>query len=234
MQAEYYTLTVRLSGIHHIKTVYREIRDWLFRVLTNSRCAMFFYNPDTRTFSGWRAWNPHHDAGFFRTAADQPDKETTWQIPPEHPVLNKILSESPAIITRPVIDRWMAGSNLVPDDEDWLQEAGIIVPIYSRSRLIGILIIGSSTTKRSYTRSERQMIRNLGVILGPIIENARIMERLERLVEKRTRDLNLAIADIRKKNKDIVKNHFLIKKQNHIFLSLLDTSTKIHAIGEFD
>jgi diguanylate cyclase (GGDEF)-like protein len=234
MQAEYYTLTVRLSGIHHIKTVYREIRDWLFRVLTNSRCAMFFYNPDTRTFSGWRAWNPHHDAGFFRTAADQPDKETTWQIPPEHPVLNKILSESPAIITRPVIDRWMAGSNLVPDDEDWLQEAGIIVPIYSRSRLIGILIIGSSTTKRSYTRSERQMIRNLGVILGPIIENARIMERLERLVEKRTRDLNLAIADIRKKNKDIVKNHFLIKKQNHIFLSLLDTSTKIHAIGEFE
>lgn len=234
IQTEYYTLTVRLSGIHHIKAIYREIREWLFRVLANSRCAMFFYDADTKTFSGWRAWNPHHDAGFFRAAADQPDKETTWQIPPEHPVLNKILSESPAIITRPVIDRWMAGSALLPDGEDWLQEAGVIVPIYSRSRLISILIIGGKETGRSYTGSEKQMIRNLGVVLGPIIENARIMERLERLVEKRTGDLNFALADIRKKNEDIVKNHSLIKKQNHIFLSLLDTSTKIHAIGEFE
>lgn len=234
MQKEYYALTVRLSGIHHIRTVYREIRDWLFLVLLNSRCAMVFFDADTKTFSGWRAWNPHHDAGFFRATADQPDEETTWQIPPDHPVLKKILSETPAIITRTTIERWMAVSAVMPDGEDWLREAGVIVPVYSRSRLISILIIGSKAIGRSYTGSEKQMIRNLGVVLGPIIENARIMERLERLVEKRTRDLKHVLTDIRRKNEDIVKKHSLIKKQNHIFLSLLDTSTKIHAIKEFE
>lgn len=234
IQAEYYALTVRLSGIHHIKAVYREIRDWLFRVPANSRCAMVFFDADTKTFSGWRAWNPHHDAGFFSAAADPQDKETTWQIPPDHAVLKQILFETPTMATRATIDHWLAVSAVLPDDTDWLQDAGVIVPIYSRSRLISILVIGSKTNRRSYTGSDKQILRNLGVVLGPVIENARIMERLERLVEKRTRDLKHALADIREKNEDIVKNHSLIKKQNHIFLSLLDTSTKIHAIKEFE
>jgi diguanylate cyclase (GGDEF)-like protein len=235
IQKEYYALTVRLSGIHHIKDIYREIRDWLFRVLFNSRCAMVFFDADTRTFSGWRAWNPGHAYGFFQTPENLPETQNSWRIPADHPLLKKILAESPVILTRAAIDRWRTGLSGSPSDHtDWLQEAGIIIPVYSRSRLIGILIIGARRNRRSYTGAEKQVIRNLGVVLGPVIENARIMERLEGLVEKRTRDLKHALAAIRKKNENIVKNHSIIKKQNHIFLSLFDTSTKIHAIKEFE
>jgi diguanylate cyclase (GGDEF)-like protein len=234
IQKEYYAVTVRLSGIHHIRTVYRELRDWLFAVLVNSRCAMVFFDADTRTFSGWRAWNPYHDAGFFKTDAAPSDAEAAWRIPSDHPFLKKILRETPVMLTRTTIERWMAASNTMPDVKDWLQEAGVIIPVYSRARLISILVIGSTKSGRSYTGAEKQIFRNLGVILGPIIENARIMERLERLVEKRTRDLKNALADIRRKNEDIVKNHSLIKKQNHIFFTLFDTSSKIHVIKEFE
>lgn len=42
--------------------------------MRSTRCAMVFFDTDTKTFSGWRAWNPHHDAGTAGSDETTPEK----------------------------------------------------------------------------------------------------------------------------------------------------------------
>jgi diguanylate cyclase (GGDEF)-like protein len=113
-------------------------------------------------------------------------------------------------------------------------EAGIIIPIYSKSATISLLMAGNRLNDRSYSVFEKGILRNLGVFLGPIVENATILEGLESLVEKRTEDLHRALEDANQKSDKINEINKIIIQQNHIFLSLFETSTKIHDIKEFD
>jgi diguanylate cyclase (GGDEF)-like protein len=234
LQKEYYALTFRLSATTHIKAIYTEINQFLFKVFLNSRCAMVFYNKESRVFEGWRRWNIQHDAGFFKSHAKYPDEETSVQIPSNHPLMQKLFSENPPLVTRSIIDQWTAETRIPPDASDWMLEAGIIIPIYSKSKTISLLIAGNKLNDRTYSAFEKQILRNLGVFLGPIIENANILEGLEFLVERRTRDLHRALEDANQKSDEIIKNNTIITRQNHIFLSLFETSTKIHEIKEFD
>jgi diguanylate cyclase (GGDEF)-like protein len=234
LQKEYYALTFRLSSTNHIKAIYEEISQFLFRVFLNSRCAMVFYNHNNNSFEGWRRWNIQHDAGFFKTPTKNPDEEKSIQIPFNHPLLRKLLLENPPLATRSIIDQWTFESKITPDPSDWMLEAGIIIPIYSQSRTISLLMMGNKLNDRSYSAFEKGILRNLGVFLGPIIENANILEGLEFLVEKRTRDLHRALEDANHKSDEIIQNNKIITQQNHIFLSLFETSTKIHEIKEFD
>ena len=95
-------------------------------------------------------------------------------------------------------------------------------------------MIGNKINDRSYSKPEKEILKNLGVILGPFIENAKVLEGLEYQVEKRTEDLYTALEDIKQRNEKISKNNTVIKKQNHIFLSLFETSTHIHEIDELN
>jgi diguanylate cyclase (GGDEF)-like protein len=234
LQKEYYALTFRLSATNHIKAIYQEISQFLFKVFLNSRCAMVFYNKNSGVFEGWRIWNMQHDAGFFIAHATHADEETNIQIPRDHPLVQKLFSENPPLVTRSRIDRWAAETRIAPDPSDWMLEAGIIIPIYSKSATISLLMAGNRLNDRSYSVFEKGILRNLGIFLGPIVENATILEGLESLVEKRTEDLHRALEDANQKSDEINEINKIIIQQNHIFLSLFETSTKIHDIKEFD
>jgi diguanylate cyclase (GGDEF)-like protein len=232
LQNELYVLIYKLSERQHLKEIHREICNWLFKLFMNSRCAMIFADTDDDVYKGWRTINQNPYSGFFNKPSDIPGGDALISISAMHPILKKIAADRARLITRSMIDRWTDELELCNDPEDMLQQAGAIIPIYSQSRLLSLVLIGSKLNDRSYSKPEKSVFENIGAVLGPFIENAKLLEGLERQVESRTRDLNEALEKVKQNNKKISKNSAIIEKQNHIFLSFFETSTRIHSIEE--
>ncbi len=230
-------LTYQLSGGHHLKTLCRITAQWLFAEFLNSRCALVFHNEERREFTGWSIRNPDFSKGFFSrpthtTPEDQKDQPLC--IRPDHPVIQRLKKERMPMVTAGTLDRWVSDTPLRPDTSDWLAQAGILIPVFYRDELQGLLVIGSRSSNRSYSRAEKAILANLAVVLGPFIENARLLENLEEQVSNRTHALHTALEESEEKNLQIETRNELILRQNHIILTLFDTTTRIHEIDAFD
>lgn len=234
LRKSYYELTYQLSGIHRLKSLYEITADWLFSVFMNCRCAMVFFTEEDRYFRGWGKWNPDYAGGFFTPSASLPTGDQPIDIADTHPIVKRLQRERRATVTRSTLDRWLFENLPADSDSDWIQHAGLLIPVYYRDQLSGLLIIGDKINDRSYARAEKSILSNLGIVLGPFIENANILENLEKKVEKRTRDLHEALAETEQKNEQIAGKNELITRRNHVILSLFDTATKIHAIAPFE
>lgn len=232
LQKELYALTYNLSEIHHLNQIHQEISAWLFKLFMNSRCAMIFADIEFGIYAGWHTMNPEPYTGLFNKPKNIPSGDTPLSISVSHPILKKIAASRARLITRAMIDRWMGELQLINDPEDRLQQAGAIIPIYSQSRLLSLVLIGSKLNDRSYSKPEKVVFENIGAVLGPFIENAKLLESLEQKVANRTRDLNKALENVKQTNKKISKNSAIIEKQTHILLSFFETSTRIHDIEE--
>ncbi|MGM0452588.1 MAG: sensor domain-containing diguanylate cyclase, partial [Thermodesulfobacteriota bacterium] len=234
LHKSYYELTYQLSGIHRLQSLYEITADWLFSIFMNCRCAMVFFTEEDRHFHGWGKWNPDYAGGFLSALPPLPDGDQRLQIADSHPVVRRLAQQRTAIVTRNTLDRWLSQDLPATDETDWIQHAGLLIPVYYRDQLTGLLIIGDKINDRSYARAEKTILSNLGIVLGPFIENANILEHLEKKVEKRTGALHDALKETENKNEQIAKKNELITRQNHVILSLFDTTTKIHDIETFD
>ncbi|RJP93653.1 MAG: sensor domain-containing diguanylate cyclase [Desulfobacteraceae bacterium] len=232
LQKELYTLTSRLSELHRLADIHREMCRWLFRIFINSRCAMIFENRENNVFTGWNTWNSEPFSGFFKSPPETSAGETPLSIDANHPILKLIIETRPGLINRETIDQWTSEHKFPLDPDDSFLLAAIIIPVFSRHRMIGLLLIGNRHNDRSYSKPEKNILAHIGVVLGPVIEKANLLEELERKVEKRTRDLFEALKKVKENNQKISVNNATIKKQNHMFLTLFETSTSIHEIEE--
>jgi len=232
LQKELYALVYNLSEIHHLNQIHQEICTWLFKLFMNSRCAMIFADMEFGIFTGWHTMNPEPYTGLFNKPSDIPSGDTPLSISVTHPILKKIAASHTRLFTHTMVDRWMDELQIDNDPEDRLQQAGIIIPIFSQSRILSLVLIGNKLNDRSYSKSEKIILENIGAVLGPFIENAKLLEGLEKEVETRTRDLNDALEKVKKNNTRISKNNAIIKQQNHIFLSFFETGNRIHDIEE--
>jgi len=232
LQKELYALIYKLSEIHHLKEIHHEISAWLFEIFMNSRCAMVFAENAQGIFKGWRTLNPEPFSGFFNKPSKVLSGDTPLRILSDHPIFKKIIKTRIRLITHGMIDRWMDEEQIGNDPDDRLLQAGIIIPIFSHFRLLGLVLIGNKLNDRSYSKPEKEIFQNIGAVLGPFIENAKLLEGLEQKIKNRTRDLHEALENVKQKNSKISENNAIIKKQNHIFLSLFETSTRIHDIEE--
>ncbi len=232
LQKELYTLTSKLSELHHLADIHREICRWLFRIFINSRCAMIFETRAGDVFTGWSTWNAEPFSGFFKSPPETPLGDTAFTIDAGHPILKEAIKTRLALITRGDIDRWMGDRKLTVDPDDSLIQTGVIIPVFSQFRMIALLLIGNRHNDRSYSKPEKNILAQIGVFLGPVIEKAKLLEELEQKVERRTRDLYAALKKVKEKNQKISMGITTIKKQNHIFLTLFETSTRIHEIEE--
>jgi len=232
LQKELYALVYNLSGIHHLNQIHQEICTWLFKLFMNSRCAMIFADMEFGIYAGWHTMNPEPYTGLFNKAKDIPSGDIPLSISVSHPILKKITASHTRLITHTMVDQWMDELQIETDPEDHLQQASMIIPIFSQSRILSLLLIGNKLNERSYSKSEKMIFENIGAVLGPFIENAKLLERLEQKVVNRTHDLNKALENVKQTNKKISKNSAIIEKQTDIFLSFFETSTRIHDIEE--
>lgn len=232
LQKELYTLTSRLSELHHLADIHREMCRWLFRIFINSRCAMVFETRAGGVFTGWSTWNAEPFSGFFKSPPETPFGDTPLSIDAGHPILKPVIETRPGLITHGTIDRWVSDNRLSLNPDNSLLQAGVIIPVFSQFRLIGLLLIGNRHNDRSYSKPEKNILAHIGVFLGPVIEKAKLLEELEQKVEKRTRDLYAALKKVKEKNQKISVNSATIQNQNHMFLTLFETSTSIHEIEE--
>lgn len=232
LQKELYALTSRLSELHHLADIHREMCRWLFRIFINSRCAMIFETRTGDVFTGWSTGNAEPFSGFFKSGPETPSGDTPLTIDANHPILKQVIETRPALITHGTIDRWMSDHKLLLNPNDSLLQAGVIIPVFSQLRMIGLLLIGNRQNDRSYSKQEKNILEHIGVFLGPVIEKAKLLEELEQKVEKRTHDLYAALKKVKEKNQKISVNSATIKNQNHMFLTLFETSTSIHEIEE--
>jgi diguanylate cyclase (GGDEF)-like protein len=232
LQKELYALIYTLSEIHHLNKIHLEICNWLFKMFSNSRCAMIFADTDNGVYKGWQTMNPRPYSGLFNKPSEIPSGEIPFSISATHPILKKIAAARTRLVSQSMLDRWMNELQVANDSDDRLLQSGIIIPIFSQSRILSLVLIGSKLNDRSYAKPEKMVFKNIGAVLGPFIENAKLLEDLEQKVEIRTRDLNEALEKVKQNNNKISKNSAIIEKQNHIFLSFFETSTRIHDIEE--
>lgn len=232
LQKELYALTSKMSELHRLADIHREMCGWLFRIFINSRCAMIFETRSAGAFKGWNTWNTEPFSGFFKAPPETPHGDIPLTVDAGHPILRRVKEVRPSLLTPGMIDRWIEEKKLPPDPNHPLFQAGIIIPVFSRNQLLALLLIGNRHNDWSYSKPEKTIFEHIGVVLGPVIENAKLLEELEQKVEKRTRDLYAALKKVKEKNQKISVNSATIKNQNHMFLTLFETSTSIHEIGE--
>ncbi len=232
LQKELYALTFRLSEARHVKLIYKEVCGWFFRLFMNSRFAMAFAGSDPSRFKGWSTVNPEPFSGFFHRLPDASLKDVSISIPAEHPILKKIAATRNRLISHALITRWMDELRITRDSKDALQEARLILAVFSEARLLCLLLIGDKRNNRSYTGTEKEVLENLSAVLAPVIENANLLEGLRKEINARTWDLYQVMKKLEQKNRKILENTDIIKKQNHIFLSLFETATRIHGIED--
>ncbi len=230
LQKKLYALIHDLSEIHHLEAIHQEICTWFFKLFMHSKCAMVF--ADNGVYKGWHTMNPEPFSGFFNKPSEIPSGATPIRLIAGHPILKKITATRARLITHATVDQWIDELRIINDPADRLQQAGIIIAVFSQSRLLSLILIGNKLNDRSYSKSEKKIFENIGAVLGPFIENAKLLEGLERKIEIRTRDLYAALKNVQQKNSKISENNAVIKQQNHIFLSLFETSTNIHDFEE--
>lgn len=224
---DYHDLTYRLAETPYVKTIYTLLSGLFFHVFASSRFAMLFADENLHLFTGWRASNPEFFPGLFSGEEERFSGHKPVSISFEHPIVRYLEKERPSILFHESIEQWTGEREKADDLPDWLNHAGVIIPVFYRDILSCILVFGHVNHERTYLPAEKEVLKNLSIVLGPNIENARILETLEKRVKERTGDLHQALEESREKTN-------IIERQNRILVSLFDISTKIHDLSSFD
>jgi len=230
LKQSYYDLTQRLSQVYHLKKIDSLVTDWFFTVLMTSRSITLIHKRDQDQFDGILRWNPSGFSGIFSSGKPS-EEDRPITISDSHPLF-QICKQGSSLITHDVIEQWLHAQGAAFDE--WITQAELMIPIHVQDRLTALIVTGGKITGLPFTREEFEILRNLSLVLGPNIENARLLEGLENEVERRTEDLNLALIDSLIKEKEITESNTIITRQNEIFRSLLETSTQIHQIWKLD
>jgi len=142
----------------------------------------------------------------------------------DHP-LTALCSKDQPVVAYDAIEAWIHDRQAKV--EPWLAQSEIMMPIFLKENLTALILLGGKINGMSYSKAEQAILHDLGPVLGPNVEKARILESLEQEVDRRTEDLNAALIDSLIKEKEITR-------QNEIFRSLIETSTKISQFRKLD
>ncbi len=230
---EYYILSQKISMIKRPREAHDTISQWFFSALMSSNYTSLLYDRKNELFAGWSTWNPDFDSDLFMEASNIARKEETIQLDKNHPVVMACNMET-GLITRVKTCAW---SDLINEASTSYREKDIIdiiIPVRFKGRLLSILLVGPRIDGLSYTKSEKQVMLDLGMMMGPYIENSHLLEELEATIEKRTQELNKALVESLLKEKEISHINEIIVRQNQIFRALFLTSTMIHQAHDLD
>lgn len=90
----------------------------------------------------------------------------------------------------------------------------VIVPLFTKERLIGLLVLGTKKSGDPYNNRDIQILNVISGIVAIATDNAQIYGHLEELVEERTEELHvvnekLELANVQLKKLDAAKSEFI-------------------------
>ena len=236
LKDSYYMLTSKLSRIHHRETIHQMLYAWFFENIESSSFASLFSLPDLsgrQVFFGWKTWNTQNDAGLFADSGARDVESKSLHVRDDHPLI-KICKREQVLCTQENLVRMNPSIHAFDGREGLIKDSEVIIPVIYKGELLGVMLPGRKADGSPYSRTEFEIFQNISLVLGPLIENAMLLEGLEEKVNLRTRELNRALAESVRKGKELRENSDIIGRQNKIFRTLLETSTRIHHLDNLD
>lgn len=236
MKDSYYRLTDNLSRPHHREKIHQMLSEWFFTVLECSSFVSLFSLNDLsgqRIYCGWKTWNNRCEAGLFGEIGRTSRETASLSLRKDHPLVEICRAEQ-NICTRDAVTRLSPSMQAFDGNEGLVREAEIVMPVFSKGEMLAVMLVGKKADGSPYSRTEFETMHDISLVLGAQIENAVLLEGLEEKVIRRTRELNTALSESQEKAREIRENNDTITRQNQIFRTLLETSTRIHQMESID
>ena len=125
----------------------------------------------------------------------KPCLETATIFPWPQPLF-ALFSQTQHAVTQEQLESWIADQDLTVDRDHLLRTADILQPVHFESVPVCLLVFNGKTDGSVYSVLEKEFITRIGLILGPHIENVRLLSSLETEVRTRTADLTDALKEI--------------------------------------
>ncbi|MFC1848927.1 response regulator [candidate division CSSED10-310 bacterium] len=186
-------LTQQLSNAHQLKVIYAIVANHIFKYFLSHRFSMLVFSKNPGGLVGWESRNP--EQGFFTGSVPQAAAEERIALAYD-PQLARLFSEHRGLVGEELIEEWISSQGVDEESSEYLRRAELIQPVFFEDRLSCLLLLGHKITGSVFTEDETGFLHQLGLTLGPYIENAKLLQGLETLVEERTNDLQQALQEI--------------------------------------
>ncbi|MGK5094641.1 adenylate/guanylate cyclase domain-containing protein [Deltaproteobacteria bacterium TL4] len=180
-------LNQRLSQIQSMKDIKVQLQPFLFEKLSAAQFSMLWLSSRQQQFFGWMSQNTRHahvEDGVVSTF----EKDQSLEINATRPLLT-MFQHFAHPVSREVLEEWILTHEIVLSSEDPFRQAELIQPVYFKEQLTCLLLLGPKIDDSLYTETEKDCLHQLGLLLGPYIENAKLMQGLEERVEERTQEM---------------------------------------------
>ena len=167
-----------------------------------------------RLFLGDESGGPFR---LVRRQEDHRQENPGEEVAADHPLIGLL-----AGLKRPLTGAMIAGLNLPGSDKERIDalikswEAALLLPMYSREKLIGIIDLGQKKSGELYVHEDMELLATLANQSATALENARMYEELaelnrelERKVEERTADLRQALAEKERTQEQLIQSESL-------------------------
>ena len=156
-----------------------------FGDLLSRDCTFLIYKKNSNQYTGSIRNNPYSDLYNGKVSAVNVSSIT---VAASHPLINYIAAKR-SVIMPEEIEFFILNNGLNLELNDPLRTAEIILPVFFENNLSAIILLGVKIDGSVYSVDEKRFLYQLGINLGPHLENARILQNLEEMLEERTRKL---------------------------------------------
>lgn len=178
-------LSNTLCKVRSIEEIAETVSHSFFNHLSCGECTILIHEKNTNQYCGSCIINTKHDiTPRIRTC----DNSELVNVSGDNPLLGYVrATRSP--VKQDEIEYWILNNEVNIDLTDPLRHAMAIVPVFFENHMSALLLLGMKTDGTLYTAGETEFLYQLGINLGPHIENAFILQSLEETLEERTRNL---------------------------------------------
>ncbi|PKL16615.1 MAG: hypothetical protein CVV49_15335 [Spirochaetae bacterium HGW-Spirochaetae-5] len=185
LKIAYENLSDRLCRVRNIEEIAESVTYSFFNYLSCGECAILIHEKNTGQYCGSCIINPKHDISRKIYSCDD---SASINISGDNSLLAYVRSVR-SLVKQDEIEYRILNNETNIELTDPLRHAAVIVPVFFENHMSALLLLGTKTDGTLYDAGEIEFLYQLGINLGPHIENAFILQSLEETLEERTRNL---------------------------------------------
>ncbi len=185
LKAAFEDLIDTLSKSRSINELAHSITKTFFIDLFCANCSILLLDKEKKQYKGNYTYNKYFN---YVPEKSHGRNSKTITVSVEHPLLEYIDIKH-SIIKPDEIESIILNNGLTLPTDDPLRNSEVFLSVFLGSQLSAIILLGLKADSTTYSQDENKFLYELGIHLGPYIENAKILENLENTLEERTQEL---------------------------------------------